>query len=310
MLGKLNEERVFLDGWVEVKGKRRKFFDAIESMIDWKLIEKKLNKLYANKGRPSKPPLAVFKMLLIQNFYNLSDPACEEAVNDSLAFRRFCGFGFSDEIPDETTLVRFRQRLIKRRLHDKLLGHINSCLDQHGIGVRRVSLVDASIIESSVRGPRKGEESKDPEASYTVKKDEIHYGYKAHIASEAATDLIQKVTYTTAKTHDSQEFEALDDGKSPVAADKAYYSKERAEKLGARNYLMIRGKRNQPLGELEVAYNKAVSRVRSRVEKIFGHWKRNLGYRRARYRGLSPGRLELELKSICWNLRRAITLVG
>lgn len=310
MLGKLNQEQVLLDGWVEVKGKRRKFLDVIDSLVDWKSIEKKLNKLYSNKGRPSHPPLVAFKMLLIQNFYNLSDPACEESVNDSLAFRHFCGLGFSDTIPDETTLVRFRARLIKKGIHTQLLDLVNTALGKQGIVVRKVTLVDASIIKSSVRGPKKGDESKDPDASFTVKNKQVHHGYKAHVSCEAATHLINNVEYTTAKVHDSQLFEALDDGVCPIAADKAYYSKAREARLGKRSYLMRRGARNRPLSELEKDYNKTVGRIRGRIEKIFGYWKRCLGYERTRYRGLSPGRLELELKSICWNLRRAVTLVG
>ena len=103
-------------------------------MIDWKAIKGKLNKLYANKGRPSIPPLVVFKMLVIQHFYNLSDPGCEDAVNDSLSFRNFCGLG--DQVPDETTLVRFRKRLIKNNLHHKLLELFNDCLGKHGLMVQ------------------------------------------------------------------------------------------------------------------------------------------------------------------------------
>ena len=310
MLGFFNSERVFLDGWIEVKGKRRKFLDALDNLVDWQPIQKELNKLYANKGRPSHPPLAAFKMLLIQHFYNLSDPGCEEAVADSLAFRSFCGLGFGDKIPDETTLVRFRKRLIKHNLHERLLGLVNAALDHHGLGVRRATIIDASIVEAAVSGPKKEESPKDPEASYTVKNNEVRYGYKAHVSSEATTGLIQKAVLTTAKVHDSQVFEVLDDGETPIAADKAYYSKAREERLGTRSYLMKKGVRGRALCELELAYNKAVSRVRARIEKIFGYWKRTLGYRQVRYRGLSPGRLELELKSICWNLRRAVTLVG
>lgn len=310
MIGSLNQEQVFLDGWVEVKGKRRKFLDHIDRIVDWKSIEKRLHKLYSNKGRPSHPPMVAFKMLLLQHFYNLSDPACEEAVNDSLAFRHFCGLGFSDAIPDETTLVRFRMRLIKKGLHTELLNLVNRSLDKHGVGVRKVTLVDASIIESSVSRPKKNEESKDPDAAWTKKKEKLHHGYKAHVACEAATHLIRGVEYTSGNVHDSRVFDEFDDGEHPMAADKAYYSKEREARLGERSYLMRRGARNRPLSDEEHEYNKMIGRIRGRIEKIFGHWKRSMGYRRTRYRGLSPGRLELELKSICWNLKRAVTLLG
>lgn len=309
MIGTTSNTGDFFDGWVEIKGKRKRFFDTVCSLIDWKVIEVELNQLYANKGRPSVPPLVMFKMLIIQHFYNLSDPGCEEAINDSLSFRNFCGLGFADQVPDETTLVRFRKRLIEGNLHNRLLALINSCLEKHGLMVRKVTLVDATLIKAATKGPAKGEKSLEEEASYTVKNNEVHYGYKAHIASEAATDMIQNVEYTTAKVHDSQVFEKLDPGDVPISADKAYYSKERDQSLGNRSYLMIKGRRNKPLNDAEIAYNKQVSRIRGRIEKIFGHFKRTLGFRRARYRGLCRGLLELQIKSICWNLRRAVNLV-
>ena len=309
MLGYKDETAELLEGWVPFKdNKRTRFLDKIDEIIDWKQIERKLQKLYADRGRPSTPPLRVFKMLIIQHFYNLSDPACEESVNDSFAFRRFCGIALSESAPDETTLVRFRQRLMKKNLHIKLLDMVNECLEKHGLMVRKVTLVDASLIQAQTKGPKKGEEGLEKEASYTIKNDKLHYGYKAHISSEAATGMIEKAEYTTAKLHDSQVFESLDPGDVPIAADKAYWSKARHEALGDRSYLQIRGRKNHPLCELERAYNKQVGRIRGRIEKIFGHFKRSLGYRRARYRGLSPGLLELQMKSICWNLRRAVSL--
>lgn len=310
MLGYKEKTAELYEGWIEVKGKRKRFLDAIDEMIDWHAIECRLQKLYARRGRPSIPPMTVFKMLLVQHFYNLSDPGCEEAVNDSLAFRRFCGIGLSDRVPDETTLVRFRQRLVKSHLHDKLLGLINTDLKEHGVIVHRVTLVDATLVEAPTKPPAKGNEPLDRDASYTIKNDKVHYGYKAHVASEAATGMIDKVEYTTARVHDSQVFEQLDPGDVPVAADKAYWSKARDARLGKRSFLQIRGRRNHPLNEEQKAYNKQVARLRSRIEKIFGYFKRTLGYRRTRYRGLSPGMLELQLKSICWNLRRAVNLAA
>ena len=309
MIGIKSNTGDFFDGWIEIKGKRKKFLDAIDSLIDWSMIEGELSKLYAPNGRPSSPPLVVFKMLVIQHFYNLSDPGCEDAVNDSLSFRNFCGLGFGDQVPDETTLVRFRERLTKNNLHSKLLGLLNDCLRKHGLMVRKVTLVDATLIEASTKGPSKGEKPLEEDASYTVKNKKMHFGYKAHVSTEAATGMIQKVEYTTAKVHDSQVFEQLDTGDVPISADKAYWSKKRDEALGNRSYLMMRGRRNNPLNEAERSYNKQVSRIRGRIEKTFGYFKRTLGFRRARYRGICRGLLELQMKSICWNLRRAVSLM-
>lgn len=309
MIGIQNNTEDLFGGWIEVKGKRQKFLDAINSLMDWKVIEKHLEVMYKSKGRPSIPPLVMFKMLILQNYYTLSDPGCEDAVSDSLSFKKFCGLGLADRVPDETTLVRFRKKLIENKLHNKLLTLVNECLSKHGVMVRKVTLVDATLIEASTTGPTKGEEPLEKDASYTVKNKKIHYGYKAHISTEALTGIIQKVEYTTAKVHDSQIFEQLDTGDVPISADKAYWSKERDEALGDRSYLMIRGRRNKPLNEEEISYNKQASKIRGKIEKTFGYFKRTLGFRKARYRGKNKGLLELQIKSICWNLRRSVTLI-
>ena len=134
------------------------------------------------------------------------------------------------------------------------------------------------------------------DASYTPKQDKRYYGYKGHIAAEAATGMMHRAEYTSAKVYDSQVFKVFDDGRTPMSADKAYWSRSRHPKLGGRSLLQ---QGYQLLHPIARACNQVIARIRGRIEKTFAYFKRVLGSRRVRYRGVSRGLLELQLKSIC-----------
>ena len=109
------------------------FLEKLDRGLDWKPIETALHRMYpATTGHPPHPPLVLFKMSLLQHCYGLSDPQCEELVKDRPSWRRFVGLGLQDAVPDETTLVRFRQRLVQHGQQEKLLGLVNRQLEQRG----------------------------------------------------------------------------------------------------------------------------------------------------------------------------------
>ncbi|MEM4360287.1 MAG: IS5 family transposase, partial [Candidatus Bilamarchaeaceae archaeon] len=168
------------------------FLDKLDKVIDWKPIEEALWKMYpAKTGRPPYPVLVLFKMCILQHCYNLSDPQCEEQVRDRLSWRKFIGLGLQDAVPDETTLVRFRQRLQEHGLHEKLLGLINEQLEKKGLILKTCTLVDATLLQAARRPVCEKDGSVsggggDPDASYTVKNGKPHYGYKAHVAVDEA----------------------------------------------------------------------------------------------------------------------------
>ena len=290
------------------------FLDRLNTLVDWQPIQTALEAMFtATTGRLPQPPLVVFKMLLLQNCYGLSDPQCEEQVRDRLSWRKFTGLSFSDPVPDETTLVRFRQRLVAHGLHQRLLDLVNQQLAAHGLIVREVTLVDATLMQAARRAPNKNSSSGgDPDAAHTVKRGQPHYGYKAHVAADGEHTLIRRADLSAASVHDSQRFEAVVTGdEEKVVADKAYWSAERSRWLkqrGVRNGILRRGKRGTPLSAAAQRLNRTLSVVRSRVEKIFGHWKRTLGYRRVRYVGWAGNRLELEIKCVVWNLKRWVNV--
>lgn len=292
------------------------FLERLDATVNFKPIEKALQAMYpATLGRPPCPPLALFKMSLLQHCYGLSDPQCEELVSDRMSWRRFTGLGLQDKVPDETTLVRFRQRLMEHGLHEKLLQLVNRQLEQKGFILKTCTLVDATLLQAARRAPSKADQSGgDDDAGFTVKNGQPHYGYKAHVAADQEHTLIRHVTLTSANVHDSQEFENVVKGDEQIVmADKAYWSRERSrwcERRRIGNGILRKAFRGQPLDELTVKFNGLMSRVRCGIERIFGWWKRSALYRRVRYVGRDPNRLELEFKSICWNLKRLATLTG
>ena len=206
MGGKISTQMGFADLMVSERERKSSFLDQVDRMVDWHPIEKILNRNYKKKasadGRPAYPALPLFKMLLIQRWYNLSDPGLEEAVNDRISFLRFTGFSMENSIPDETTICRFRNELGKRGLFERLLDKINEQLQSRRLLVRTGTIVDAGLISSSRRPrkvidvmpeDRKEEESAvlsnhnltysdDAEATWVRKGNQPHYGYKMHIA--------------------------------------------------------------------------------------------------------------------------------
>lgn len=290
------------------------FLERLDRSLDWRPMEQALQAMYpATTGRPPCAPLALFKMSLLQHCYSLSDPQCEELVSDRLSWRRFVGLGLQDAVPDETTLVRFRQRLREHGLQEKLLALVNRQLEQQGLILKTCTLVDATLLQAARRVPAPAAQNGgDDDAGYTVKGGQPRYGYKAHVAVDDTYTLIRAVTLTAANVHDSQEFESVVRGdEAMVVADKAYWSRARSEwcgEHGVANGILRKPGRGQKLREATVRANRLFSAIRCKIETVFAWWKRSAGYRRVRYVGREPNRLELEFKSICWNLKRLVNL--
>jgi transposase len=147
--------------------------------------------LRAPAGRPGYPPLALFRALLLAQWYQLSDPGLEEALADRLSFRRFCGFGLDDSTPDETTLCRFRGALAERGLAEALFAELNRQLDAKGLVLRAGTLIDATLVEAAVARPPQSEgevSTKDPEAGFTRRGQRSFFGFKAHVAVDLGSD--------------------------------------------------------------------------------------------------------------------------
>lgn len=300
-----------LDGWMVGAGNKQDgFLEQVSALLDFAGLEAALAPLAGTgQGRPPHPPLLMFKLCLLQMFYNLSDPEVETQAADRLSFRRFLGLGLTDKVPDETALVRFRQKLAAAQLDARLFGLVNRQLEQRGYIVKRATLIDATLVRAATGNKAPEAKAIDADASYTRKGGQYNYGYKVHLAVDADHGLIRQVALSTAKVHDSQCIDALipaDD--SLVLADKAYDSLQRRADLGPRCGIMRKACRYQQLSAAEQLLNKLIKPVRARIEKIFGYWKQWLGYTRVRYRGLRPNLVELYLRSLAYNLLRAANL--
>lgn len=291
--------------------------DRINGELEWRRFGKTLRKVFkdSNDGRPSYPPVVLFKVLLLQQWYGLSDPMAEEAISDRLSFRRFPGLGLRDSIPDETTICRFRGRLAEKGLGEKLLRELNRQLDAKGLLVKRGTLVDASLIEAQTRPPRKGDPHtpRDTDADWTVKNNQPTYGYKLHIGVDEDSGLIRKAEMTPASTHDSRVFDPLLSGdEEAVYADKAYDDKARRKRLkeqGIMPGILKSARRNTPLTDWERNWNRYLSTLRSPVERVFGTLKRSYGFRKARYVGLERTKNQALLLCMAFNLRKMIKLL-
>ena len=298
----------------------------IERLVQWKPLERMLRGVYAAaEGRPSYPPLSMFKALLLQQWYSLSDPQLEEALADRLSFRRFVGLSLEQEVPDYSTISRFRQQL-SGGLGAQLFGEVNRQLEARGLLIKRGTLIDASLIEAAVSKPAAGRGGEnlgqgsalDADAQWSHRKGGggSHFGYKVHVAVDAGSGLIRKVLMTGAKTNDSEVADQLICGdEGALFADKAYDSAARRElliRMGIADGIMRRAwwgsvRAGRPDPQL-VARNQALSKVRYQVERVFAVMKRGYQYRRVRYRGLVRNRTQLLIMCIAINLRRALIL--
>src|SRR5918911_3370349 len=177
------------------------------------------------------PLLTYVKLLLLQQWYGLSDEGLEAAVDDRLSFRRFAGIPLAESVPDHSSIWRFREELAERGLAERLLAEVDRQLDAKGLILRRGTLIDATILEAAVRPPGgdAGEVSgRDPQAGWTKKNGRSRFGYKAHVAVDEGSGLVREAVMTPADVHDSVPADDLVQGdEEAVYADKAYDSAER-----------------------------------------------------------------------------------
>ena len=289
--------------------------ERIDDAVEWGRFGRLVAGVYsACEGRPSYPPLTMVKVLLLEQWYNLSDPQMEEALGDRISFRRFVGLGLQDDTPDHSTISRFRAMLTERGVVEGLMEELNRQLEEKGMMVKAGTLMDATLVESQGRRVSKKEEATDKDAAWARKGGRNYYGYKVHVGVDDGSGLIRKAVLTPANLNDTEVADELIMGdEGAVYADRAYDTHERRQKLksmGIGDRIMKRGNKHHPeVSEEDMERNELISRVRSRVEKVFGTLKRTYGYSRVRYIGLERNATEMWLKCMAYNLRRADRIV-
>jgi IS5 family transposase len=309
------------DGWLEPGLGRNERLDRVCRVLDWGAIERLVSPIHAApEGRKAYPPLVMVKALLLQQWYGLSDPRLEEALSDTLSFRRFVGLGLGDGTPDHSTISRFRAALRAAGLDTALFEEVTRQLDDRGLILRHGTLLDATIVSAQARKPSlaqgKGARSPvDPDADWTRKGGKSYFGYKAHVAVDAGSGLIRRAILTPAKTFES---EIADDlvcqDERAVYADKAYEQKLRRAGLkaaGIKDRIMHRSHKNQDgLPYWQQRRNRLIAPIRAAVERVFGTLKRSYGYRCVRYFSLAANATQLRLLATAYNLRRAAAIAG
>lgn len=294
----------FSDAVVE---QRRCFLDDVDAMIDWKPFEKELAGVYSSGvGRPSYPRLALFKTLLLQQWYGLSDPAMEEALADRISFRRFSGLSLHDSVPDHSTICRFRARMGSRM--GRLLDLLNRQLERSGFMIKEGTMLDASFVKaaSSNNGvdPDAGRYGRHPEKSVT--------GYKAHVGVDKGSGLVRRVIVTPANVNDTTVADDLVMGdEAAVYADKAYDKDSRRAALERRGVfagIMHRPGPARPLTAGQVEFNKAMTKLRAPVERVFAVMKLYYRLRRVRYIGLAKTAAQVTMAVMAMNIKRALVL--
>jgi IS5 family transposase len=310
-----------LDAAVSRRGnRRREALDEISGLLDWSAFERLLAVIpVAAKGEPSFPALMMFKVMLLQRWYGLSDPAMEDALFDRLSFQRFAGLSLEDETPDHSTIWRFRERLTKDGLIEGLFAELERQLGAQGLLIKQGTLIDASMVTSAARRPRKEEGSTsetDPDARFGADNERrrFTFGYKMHVAVDQGSGLIRNGLLTSANIQDVSVAPALIPAEAgTVYADRGYHSKGLREHLQARGFgdgIMRRGQRTKPLAADEIARNHAIVPLRSPVEAVFGTLKRTYGFTRMRYFNAARNLTAYLLACMAFNLKRSRILLA
>jgi len=312
MQPKRKDQPTFFDLAVQQRAGANRVLDTIAREVDFTEAETRVAATYSHGGRPAARVGMLLRVMILQHLYGLSDPQAEEQLKDRLSFQKFVQLDTHEAVPDETTICRFRQRLIDCGLHEQLLALLNTQLEARGYIVKRTTLVDATLVQSSRKRPdaqaaRTGQ-APDADARYTRKYSQSYYGYKAHVSSDGEHQLVRTAFITSANANDADLLERVaPTDAARLYADKAYDTKANAAWLrerGIQSEIAKKGAHHIKLTEQDHADNRRKSRVRGGIERIFAHWKQWQHYRRVRYLGLAKNQLELTLKAVAYNLKR------
>ena len=288
-----------LDQAMKKKATKREIFLAeMDAVVPWSLllsiIEPHYPKLGPYRGRPPISLETMLRVHFLQNWYDLSDPGVEDALLDIEPMRTFAGIEFGiHQIPDETTVLRFRRLLEKHGLAEKIFEAVNRHLKDKGYALGAGTMVDATIIRAPT-STKNDAKARDPEMSSTKKANDRHFGMKVHVGADAQTGLVHSYEATTAKVPDVQVWDQLLHGEEKsVWADKGYVSEERRKEFLGRGRswcVMRKAPSGGKLSEVDKRFNWRISRVRGKVEHPFRVVKRQFGYRKVRYRGIAKNR--------------------
>lgn len=305
----------------------------LDDVIEWGVFEPVLDQIQKHPvkgpgGRPAFAPLMMFKALVIQSLYGLSDAQMEFQVTDRLSFKRFLGLSNADSSPDEKTFWAFRETLNKAELFDLLFETFHRTLEANGMIARKGQMIDATFIEVPRQRNPKEENAqikvgkvpeawedqpakarqKDVDARWTRKHDRRYYGYKNHVKVDSKSKLITKYVVTDASVHDSQPLdELLQKGDPTTYADSAYSGESCQnvfDKYGVEAKPIERAWRNRPLNGTQKRVNRARSKTRARVEHVFGMMSMCIRATMSRCIGMARNSSAIAMVNLVYNMIR------
>ena len=280
----------------------------------------------------------MFKIVMLQHWYAIADDNTEYTINDRLSFQRFLGLTLSDKVPDAKTIWTFKEQLSVSGVDEELFYMFAQLMEEQGVITRNGSLVDASFVDVPRQRNTRREnekikeggvpeewlfeenknmlEQKDVDARWAKKNDETHYGYKDHVKVDKDSKMITAFSVTPASVHDSQCFhELLDEKDKDVWADSAYVGEDLRDDIlkdfpSVRLYLCEKGYKNKPLTVEQQENNRIKSKVRVRVEHVFGYMTNSMGGMFIRSIGIYRAMREIAMKNLAYNLQRFVYLAG
>ncbi len=313
--------------------------DALACHVPWDTFRPPLDAVLQRSkrekgGRPPFDVVLMFKILILQSLYHLSDDQTEYQIRDRLSFMRFLGLDLDQRIPDAKTIWLFRETLTQAQVVESLFAQFEAYLAEQGLQPRGGQLIDASLVpvpkqrnsreeNATIKAgdcPTEWDEQptkrrqKDTEARWTKKHGTSHYGYKNHVNVDKQHKLIRQYAVTDAAVHDSQVLEDVllpAEAGRDIWADSAYRSAEIETQLKAKRLhskIHHKAARNKPLTAQQQTHNKARSRIRARVEHVFGHQVTAMGGNLIRTIGLLRARAKIGLKNLTDNLQRFLIL--
>jgi IS5 family transposase len=299
------------------------------------LLESRLSQLAkAPGGRPPYDYVLMFKILILQRYYNLSDDQIEFQINDRLSFMRFLDLTISDDIPDSRTVWHFREQITNTGLVEDLFALFLAKLTALGLVINEGKIIDASFVEVPRQRNKRAENEqiksgngdelwkdnppkkcqKDIDARWTKKNGQTFFGYKDHLKEDSKSKLITKYRVTSAAVHDSQATEPLldeNDRGEPFYADSAYTGESQEKIISSRemeNRVCEKGYKNRPLTEEQKANNTEKSRIRSRVEHIFGFMEMSMNSMYIQCIGIKRATAIIGLMNLTYNMFRKLQL--
>jgi len=305
----------------------------LNTVIQWESFREALGNVRvrekkSNAGAKPYDVLLMFKVLILQSLYNLSDEAIEYQILDRLSFMRFLGLRLGSRVPDAKTIWLFREQLTEAGLAEELFRQFEAVLEESGFAAKKGQIIDASIVQAPKQRnsreenaqikqgeiPQDWEEAKrsqkDIDARWVKKNARSYYGYKNHVNVDVKYKLIRTYAVTDASVHDSNVFDELleeSNTSAAVYADSAYRSEESIEllkKRGFREHLQRKGCKNRTLTKREQQGNKTRAKIRCRIEHVFGVMAMMAGSLVVRTIGIIRARAKIGLRNLAYNINR------